>query len=252
MNEQRPVRGAASAAGLVAALVACVWCAPAVAQPVPDRASEAGDTTGEPPPGLPPLDVLLGLKEAGEVAGDAGSAGIDLAGLGGEALQRRLSGEEATDALDEAQRLMQDSADRLASAGGDTSIGTQRLQEDALRRLDMVIEAAEQSRSSGSSSSSSSSSSSQQNQQSQQQAQGQQRTAGRGDNRGEATPPGLREGELSPASVAGGAEWGNLPERVRGALTQGLSERFSALYEELTRSYYRRLAEQRGSGGEDR
>jgi len=33
---------------------------------------------------------------------------------------------------------------------------------------------------------------------------------------------------------------------VRGALTQGLSERFSSLYEELTRSYYRRLAEQAG------
>ena len=39
-------------------------------------------------------------------------------------------------------------------------------------------------------------------------------------------------------------EWGNLPARVRDVLTQGRNQPFSRLYEQLTREYYRRLAEE--------
>ena len=39
-------------------------------------------------------------------------------------------------------------------------------------------------------------------------------------------------------------EWGNLPERVRDMLLQGSKEKFSSLYKQLTREYYRRLAEE--------
>ena len=38
-----------------------------------------------------------------------------------------------------------------------------------------------------------------------------------------------------------------MPERVRAALMQGSTDRFSTLYESMTESYYRRLAEEAGN-----
>jgi hypothetical protein len=49
---------------------------------------------------------------------------------------------------------------------------------------------------------------------------------------------------MRPGQAAAGAAWGALPERLRDALTQGLSDRYSSLYEGATESYYRRLAEE--------
>ena len=37
--------------------------------------------------------------------------------------------------------------------------------------------------------------------------------------------------------------WGNLPPRLRDELLQGLEDRFSPLYRDLTELYYQRLAE---------
>ncbi|MEO1513037.1 MAG: hypothetical protein AAFU70_13275, partial [Planctomycetota bacterium] len=59
----------------------------------------------------------------------------------------------------------------------------------------------------------------------------------------ELLPPTLQDGQLNPEAVADAARWGALPERLRGALRQGYGERFSSLYEQLTRRYYQRLAE---------
>jgi hypothetical protein len=39
-------------------------------------------------------------------------------------------------------------------------------------------------------------------------------------------------------------EWGGLPQRVRDMLLQGRGEKFSSLYEQMTREYYRKLAEE--------
>ena len=41
-----------------------------------------------------------------------------------------------------------------------------------------------------------------------------------------------------------GAAWGALPDRLRGALLQGVADQYSALYERLTERYYQRLAEE--------
>jgi hypothetical protein len=40
------------------------------------------------------------------------------------------------------------------------------------------------------------------------------------------------------------AAWGNLPARVRDQLMQGRHDQFSSLYESMTETYYRRLAEE--------
>ena len=61
---------------------------------------------------------------------------------------------------------------------------------------------------------------------------------------GESMPPGLDGVELRDAGLADAAAWGALPARLRDTLRQGLSERFSSLYERFTEAYYRRLAEE--------
>jgi hypothetical protein len=46
--------------------------------------------------------------------------------------------------------------------------------------------------------------------------------------------------------------WGGLPPRLRDELSEGLGEEFSPVYESLTESYYRRLAEQMQQRMQDR
>jgi hypothetical protein len=43
----------------------------------------------------------------------------------------------------------------------------------------------------------------------------------------------------------GRSEWGRLPQRVREILMQSRRDRVSALYQQATEAYYRRLAESR-------
>lgn len=194
----------------------------------------------EPPPDddLPTLDQLLGLEEAEEKPKDEQ---VELPDSTERELDRLLSGEEAAETFKEAARLMDEAADRLQDVH-DVGIDTQRLQEDILRRLEMLINSAQQQQSQ----SRSTSKSQQQQQQDQpmQQQQPENQQAGSGDNRAELTPPELQEGKLGPAPALGSALWGALPQRVRDAISQGTSDEFSALYQGLTESYYRRLAEE--------
>jgi hypothetical protein len=80
-------------------------------------------------------------------------------------------------------------------------------------------------------------------QQAQQQSQAQQQAA-RSDNQGEVGNPAGQDGVAGAAEAAAAAAWGNLPDRTRAALLQGLSDRFSALYQSVTEQYYRKLAEE--------
>ncbi len=184
---------------------------------------------------LPDLDELLGLpsEKPGESPAQDRATELD----------RLLSGEEIAEAFVEAVRLMGETAARLDTAG-DTGVVTQRMQEDAIRKLDKLIADAQNRRQQSRSQSRSQQNADQQSQQQPSQRSAQQRQGGR-DNQAEIDPPARRDGPLNPASVADLAAWGALPERVREALVQGSSDRFSTLYQRLTEAYYKRLAEER-------
>jgi hypothetical protein len=214
----------AVAAGAAAALAQQE--APAPREPAEEPAAQE----------LPSLDDLLGIETEGKP--DEGDPAQDAA------LERALSDEEVADAFRQAVTEMGDVANLLEA--GQPGARAQRLQEDIILKLEMLIDQAQRQQSS------SSSSSSQQQQQQQQQsptrnqqrAQQQQQQASQGDNQGESLPPGGREGELGELIQASSASWGALPERVREALLQGTGDRFSSLYESLTEAYFRRLAEE--------
>jgi len=184
---------------------------------------------------LPTLDELLGLEEQ--------SPGID---PNDDALDAVLSPAEAGEALGQAINLMDRVAQRI-DEGNDVSIATQRLQEDILRMLDQVIESAQnnQQGGGGGSSSAQSSSSSNQQQPNQQQQQGNNQQQGTPGNESgqESMPGGSSVANPGDALAPDGVSWGALPQRVRDALSQGFSDKYSELYRTLTEEYYRALAE---------
>ena len=191
--------------------------------------------------GLGSLDSLLGLEEDVRVGDDGSVIGDALVDPSRAELDRKLTAAEAHEKFAQAVAQMGDAAARLIE-GGDAGVTTQRLGESILKKLDQVIASAKERESS----SSSSSSKKQQQEQQQQQAQQQQ---GRPEQQGSPNPegaqdgPSLRGGELGAVRAGGSAAWGRLPARTRDALVEGLSDRYSALYERMTEAYYRRLAE---------
>lgn len=184
----------------------------------------------EPDP-LPSLDELLGLEEDSQPEEN-------------RELDRLLTAREASEELVQAAQLMEDSAELLGGPRG-AGLATQRIQEDILRKLDKIIESAEQSQGQGGSPSGGMQVGDQQSspQPGRQQSGGQSQSS-RGDNTGQDSAPPLGETVLRPQTLMDAAAWGQLPDRLRGALQQGFSENFSAAYRRLTESYYRRLAEQ--------
>lgn len=236
-------------AALIAGLLAV---APALAQdekkeqapPPPPPASEPAEPAPEPPaqeppapPALPGLDELLGTGRRG---GNEDPSQTEL--------ERRLGGQDLGDAFKEAVQLMGQAATRLKAAEDPerAGLGTQRVQEDAVRKLDQLIAQIEQNRQRSRSSQSRSS----RQDQAQSQPQQQQRTAQRnqtspGENNSENEPPARRDGPLRPELDSARASWGALPQRVRDMLMQGSTDRFSSMYEKMTEEYYRRLAEER-------
>lgn len=208
--------------------------APAVAPQQPEKEPPKGDDGT-----LPSLDELLGLPTSkdpkGIIPDDPTKTDLD----------RLLSGAEIGDAFSQTVTLMGDIGKRMQEAK-DAGLTTQRMQEAVLRRLDQLISSLEQQQQQQQSSQSSSSQQQQQSQanqnvpgQKQQENQQQQ-----GDNTGQTSLPGRQDGTLRPALDAARASWGNLPERVRDMLLQGSNDRFSSLYDAMTQSYYRKLAEE--------
>ena len=118
-----------------------------------------------------------------------------------------------------------------------TGLGTQRLQQRIVDRLQALIDAAARQQQQQSSSSSSSSS------QQQQQQNGDQRSED-GTDGSSVQPPPPEGAELGGALEGSGVEWGNLPPRMRDLVTQGLRDRVSEVYRSLTEAYYKRMAEE--------
>jgi hypothetical protein len=207
-------------------------------QPTPDK----------PKPAQPPsLDDLLGLppdkKPADKKPADKPAPGDP----NQAALERMLTQQEMAEQFEQAARLMAQTADRLEQAR-DTSIQTQRIQDDIIRKLDQIIADAKKQQKQ-----SRSKSSSKQPQQGDQQEQPQQGSQAQNQNEQRSTSPAQQAGTaptgndatLNP-EVARGAQWGNLPARYRDALLQGNNDTFSLLYRKWTEAYYKRLAEEAG------
>ena len=199
-----------------------------------------GAPTVEPPPDKTPpsLDELLGLEgdDAAEQVAEEKTR---------DELARRLAEEEAGSMFAEAIVQMGRAAEQLEQRF-DTGLGTQRVQEDILKKLDDLLEAAKQQQSMGSPSSSGSSQtptpSPNPGKQGQGAPPGQQRNQSP-DSSQEGDPPPMQRGDINTMLEEQRSEWGNLPQRIREMLLQGREEKFSSLYERLTREYYRRLAE---------
>lgn len=237
-------------------LVSCAFAQSAPPAP-PAREKAPENAPGKPPEPLPGLDELLGLPPAPARPDAAPGATPGAEPPPQDAirteLERKLTDKKIDDNFRQAVQLMSDVASRLARAR-DAGVDTQRTQEEIIRRLDALIEAAKEREQQNKKSSSQSQSQSQKDQQQsptpqqqqRQQQQQQQQQAASGDNRGEVTPPGLRTGALNKEALdAAVAAWGSLPERVRESLLQGMGDRFSNLYDALTQEYYRRLAEEK-------
>lgn len=156
-------------------------------------------------------------------------------------LQRRLTGRQAQESLVQAVQEMNEVADRLAQLR-DAGMVTQRLQQQIITKLDLLIKSAEDQQ--GRSSSSSSSQQQQSEQQPGQQDSSSSQASSPSSEAGESMPPGGQAEQLNQNLDLSVAEWGNLPERLRQSLIQGQSDYFSDMYRRWTESYYRRLAEE--------
>jgi hypothetical protein len=206
----------------------------------------------------PSLDELLNIApaEAQPAPADPPAAKLD------EQVVQALDVEQAADVFQQLLTEMQQVSQRLGS-DLDPGIDTQRLQEQILVKLEQVMASARRQQQQQQQSSSSSSSSQSQQQQSEsnkgshanergrseadnQAANAQaQQANNQGENRGDPSDPGKpREGDAIGAMESNRAEWGNLPPRLRDELMQGIDERFSPVYQEMTESYYRKLAEE--------
>ena len=195
-------------------------------QPVTDKPDQPKDDDE------PTLDELLGIE--GEAAPTEGLPDIEraLEGGAGEAQQ------DISQLFVSAVESMSRSADRLGDLG-DHGLTTQRFQEDALNKLDMLIAMAQQNQQQQQPSPQS-----QQQQSDPQAQQQQQQQAGSGENPGVDSRPPARQAELDGDISESRAEWGMLPARLRDMLLQGRGDTAASLYRRLTERYYQRLAEE--------
>ena len=229
-----------------------------------DNKSNSGTSTTPP---TKTLDELLGIAgSGGEKAAQAQQK---------ERLEQGLQESSLQDLADAAMADMK-LAQQLFDKDRDLGMGTQRVQAQALSRLDALIEAAVKfeksptgkSKPSKSKKDSSESGSSKKpggdetkdeanagnkdKSDTTKNADGTSKeTAQRNNNStpgDEINPPefmdaqALGESEIDESRT----EWGHLPKRIREIMSQSRRDRISALYQKATEAYYRRMAEERG------
>ncbi|MBI1189227.1 MAG: hypothetical protein GC200_00900 [Tepidisphaera sp.] len=184
----------------------------------------------------PTLDDLLGLtKPTDAKAGDNSPSRAEL--------DRKLGDTpEDPDPFAQAVALMHQATDRLSKAD-DPGVQTQRLQDQVIEKLDRLIAEAQKNKNQKNKSKSKPKpNDGSQKPEQQQSSQNQPAPSNQAGNPSVAR----QDGELRPPPPSAAASWGDLPQRERDLLTQGLSDRFSAVYRQLTEEYYKRLAEQGG------
>ncbi|MFG0329388.1 MAG: hypothetical protein ACF8PN_05750 [Phycisphaerales bacterium] len=240
MTRRRSLFISSLAAAFVAAVAAPAAFAQGEPQPEPEPApvepaeTEPADTE---PDEAPSLDELLNLEEAERDSADTLPDIREVLEGGATAGAGQIA-----DMFMDAVRSMDASADRLERLA-DAGLTTQRLQEEAIRKLDALISMAEQQ---------------QQQQQQQPPPQGQQeqrpepgsqqqsqsQASGAGENQDVDSRPPAQEPRLEGEIDETRAEWGRLPARVRDMIMQGLGENPAAMYRRMTERYYQRLADE--------
>ena len=217
---------------------------PAVIQEDPETPKEEA---------LPSLDDLLDLEEPGDGDDDSPIAESDR-----RALDAALAEEKPTEAFRAAIADMLVSTDLLETRS-DAGLGTQRIQQRIVDRLQTLIDSASRQQQpqpqpqSGSGEQQQQQDPGRRNEQEPQdgnqqanQNQGESRND-EGDQDGSSMqPPPPESGELAGPLDGAGIEWGGLPPRMRELITQGTRDRVSEMYRSLTEAYYRRMAEEGG------
>lgn len=233
---------------------------PAARPPVtqtPERTDPPAPTTPPSPPTPPSgggsLDDLLGIPGDGGATDAANQKRKDL-------LEKSLKREDLDDLAKSAMESMR-RASRMMVEQADGGLGTQRAQTQALADLDALLDAATRNQKQQGSRSSSSSSQDKASRAGQPKGGAPEPTSRPASTGAEAQAtrpqarPGEAQGEPQPPTESsvtsegtleeGRSEWGNLPPRIREILSQSRRDRVSALYQQATEAYYRRLAEER-------
>jgi len=226
------------------------------AEPPPERQDEPAK-----PASPRSLDELLGITPDGGADSAASRKRQD-------ELDRTLRRQDLDDLARSATESMR-TASRLMVESGDAGLGTRRAQAQALADIDALLDAANRM----------------QRQQQQQQSGSSSEASGRGsmsrssrgapqqaekvgpppsnkgddpsrsnrdsksgqDGMSERPPEATDDSAKADGSLEEGrSEWGRLPPRIREILSQSRRDRVSALYQQATEAYYRRLAEERG------
>lgn len=195
----------------------------------------------------PSLDDLL------EIEGAEGDSDAAIAESDRRDLDAALAEEKPADAFKAAVRDMLISTELLEDRR-DTGLGTQRIQQRIIDRLQAMIDSASRQQQPQPQPQSGQSQSQQQQdpgrqQQPQDQEGRQQQEQRPQDQQGaqdgsSVQPPPPETADLEGALDGAGIEWGGLPPRMRELISQGTRDRVSEMYRSLTEAYYRRMAEE--------
>lgn len=185
-------------------------------------------------PNEPTLDELLDLPPSATPAGPRRIPDDPLTPPPGQA-KAKGGAEEFLHVVSNMEQAAQ-RLDRLSDAG----IDTQRLQQKVLTLLDQLIAQAQQQQ--GGQSGGTPKPQDQGTEGSQSRPTPGSNQGGQQSNQGGGGTPGGSRGDDRLGQRLG--LWGNLPPRLRDQLLQGLEDRFSSLYQNLTEQYYQRLAEE--------
>lgn len=258
MNAPRSHARIARALALGVTLAASLAIAPlAFAQEqTPNPATAPAQSPAPTRDAQPTLDELLGLPDAAPRPDDAPTdPNQPRPSTSQSNLDRHLAPDQPEkDPFKIAVELMDESAKRLSPSTADAGLDTQRLQEEAILRLDQLIAQAKKQQSKPKPKPN-------QQQQQQQQPQNQNQQQDASSQRQQQANPSSQAAQDTQSGPAGqqpqtrtppagaGAAWGSLPDHVRDALLQGSSDRFSSAYRGLTEEYYKRLAQDPASRG---
>jgi hypothetical protein len=186
------------------------------------------------PADLPTVDDLLNVPRQSPRKGEPG------------VLDRPVEDEVSTEPFQRAVEGMRDAAGRLGEHQ-DAGIETQRVQEQVVKRLDMLISQMRKQQQKQKQQARKQDSGSQQQQQQQADKKNEQSTQAAVNE----TNPELANREKPKSELLADQpyqenfkEWGKLPDRLRDALMDGFHEKFSSLYQKLTERYYLRLGEE--------